>query len=87
MQDNKSARKRHRQNIKHRVENKAYKSQVKTAKRKFLGAIEEKNKENAGMFFIELERIIDKAAQKGVFHKNTAARKKSRMQKLLNTIS
>ena len=79
-----SAGKRHRQNQKHKLRNRIYKSSVKTIKNRFLAAVKAEDKDLAGSAFREFSKAVDTAQGRGVFHKNTAARKKSRMHKVLN---
>ena len=62
--------------------NRHVKSTVRSAVRKFHSAL--KNDENAEQQLRLAIGRIDKAASKGVLHRNTAARKKSRLTKLLN---
>ncbi len=81
-----SAEKRQRQNLKRRLRNRASRSGVRTAQRKFQLAVKKDNLEDAQKAFNEAERLIDRVARKGVFHKNTAARTKARMQKKLNAL-
>lgn len=69
-----------------RLRNRSIKTMVKTAKKKFENAVSGKDKEKASSLFISYSSVVDKAMQRGVFHKNNAARKKSRMNKLLNTL-
>ncbi|MBN1647225.1 MAG: 30S ribosomal protein S20 [Spirochaetales bacterium] len=80
------AGKRHRQNIAHRLRNREYKSSVKTAKGRFLDAIKAEDKELASEKFKAFAKEVDTAQGRGIYHKNTAARKKSRMHKLLNAM-
>lgn len=82
-----SADKRHRQSEKRRMRNRMVKSSVHTAKRKFYAAADGKDKEKAQEAFATVVKLIDSAERKGVFHKNAAARKKSRMHKVLNGMS
>jgi small subunit ribosomal protein S20 len=82
-----SAEKRHKQSEKRNIRNRAAKSQIKTAKKKFTEAVDTKESENAEKSFRFIEKLIDTAARKGILHKNTAARKKSRMQKALNKVN
>ena len=70
-----SAGKRHRQNQKHKLRNRIYKSTVKTVKTKFLAAVKAEDKDLAGSAFREFSKAVDTAQGRGVFHKNTAARK------------
>jgi small subunit ribosomal protein S20 len=64
--------------------NKARKSMVKTAIRKFEALMAEGNIEGARAQFKEAVKEIDMAVTKGTLHKNTAARKKSRLAQMLN---
>ena len=82
-----SAAKRQRQNEAHRLRNRKVRSEVRTGIRKFLEAVEAKNKESAGAAYISCQKLIDSAARKGVYHKNTAARKKSRLSAKLGALA
>jgi len=75
----KSAIKRARQNQKRNLRNRMWKSRIKTYKNKLEKAIQEKNAELIDQFMREYKSVIDKAALRGVIHKNTASRKKKRM--------
>ncbi len=66
--------------------NKAIKSSVKTAIKKVEAAVAEKNAEAAKAALLEATSVIDKAATKGVYHKNNASRKVSRLAKAVNSI-
>lgn len=81
-----SAEKRQRQNVKRRLRNRAARSGVRTVQRKFQLAVKNNNLEEAQEAFAKAERLIDRVSRKGLFHKNTAARTKSRMQKKLNAL-
>jgi len=81
-----SAEKRQRQNLKRRMRNRGARSGVRTAQRKFQLAVKKNNLEEAQKAFADAERLIDRVSRKGVFHKNMAARTKSRMQKKLNAL-
>jgi len=83
MANTRSALKRIRQNEKRRLRNKAVKSRMRTAIRKFLQIINEGDLERAQA---ELNRVyseIDRAARKGVIHPNQAARRKQRLARRL----
>ena len=67
--------------------NKAIKSSVKTAVKKVRVAIEAQDKEAAKAALLNATTVIDKAASKGVYHKNTASRKVSRLAKAVNEIA
>lgn len=66
------------------LRNKMVKSSVKTAVKKFEVAVDNGNFEEAKALLKEVSAIIDRAAAKGVIHKNTASRKKSRLALRLN---
>lgn len=82
-----SAAKRHRQSQKRRLRNRAVRSKVHTETRKFSEAFEQNDKKAAVEHFDAVKRLIDSAVGKGVVHKNTAARTKSRLRKKLNSLS
>ncbi|GDY31451.1 30S ribosomal protein S20 [Gandjariella thermophila] len=82
----KSQIKRIRTNEKNRLRNKSVKSSVKTAIRRFREAAEAGDKEKALDLMREAGRKLDKAASKGVIHKNQAANKKSAMAKRANQL-
>jgi small subunit ribosomal protein S20 len=77
----KSQIKRNRQNEKARLRNKAVKSSLKTAVRKFREAAEQGNVEEAAVLMRAASRQLDKAVSKGVIHKNQAANRKSAIAK------
>jgi small subunit ribosomal protein S20 len=82
----KSQIKRNRQNEKRRLRNKSVKSSLKTAIRKFHEAAEAGDTEKATVLMREATRKLDKAASKGVIHKNQAANKKSALARALHKI-
>jgi small subunit ribosomal protein S20 len=79
----KSQIKRIKTNEKARLRNKSVKSALKTAVRKFREAAESVDVETATTAMRAASRQLDKAASKGVIHKNAAARRKSRLIKRL----
>lgn len=81
-----SAKKRLRQNIKHRLRNRQVKSALRTQIRKLREAIKEGNIKAAEEQVIITVKKIDKSCAKGVLHKNTASRMKSRLVKSLNKL-
>jgi len=83
---NLSAEKRMRQDEKRRIRNKGVKSAIRTAAKKVVTASEEKDTAAAKEALLDMIKRIDTAAGKGIVKKNTAARKKSRMQKLVNRL-
>lgn len=82
-----SAAKRHKQSENRRIRNRAAKSRVKTVTKSFMTAVKSGDKEAAEVKFKEMTKLMDTASGKGVYHRNTVARKKSRMNKLLNSLS
>ena len=75
----KSQIKRNRQNEAARVRNKAVKSELKTAVRHFREAADAGDTQTATTLLRSASRLLDKAASKGVIHKNQAANRKSAM--------
>ncbi|MCI8282283.1 MAG: 30S ribosomal protein S20 [Lachnospiraceae bacterium] len=67
--------------------NKAIKSKVKTSIKKVDAAVAAKDKEAAKAALVAATAEIDKATSKGVFHKNTASRKVSRLSRAVNGIA
>ncbi len=82
----KSAKKRILVNRTKAERNKAIKSGVKTAVKKVEAAAAVNDKEAAAAALLNATSVIDKAATKGVYHKNTASRKVSRLAKIVNNI-
>jgi small subunit ribosomal protein S20 len=82
----KSAIKRNKQNEKRRVRNRVYRGMARTFVSRARKSIEEKDAEAAKSATLEAISALDKAAQKGVIHKNNAARRKSRLMKKLATL-
>ena len=82
----KSAKKRILVNRTRAERNKAIKSAVKTSIKKVDAAVANKDKDAANSALLETISVIDKAASKGVYHKNTASRKVSRLSKAVNAI-
>ncbi len=76
----KSQIKRNRQTIKRQARNKAVRSELRTRTKRAIGAIEG-NAEYADEALRLAIKRIDKAAAKGVIHKNQAANRKSRLMK------
>ena len=77
----KSQIKRNKQNEKARQRNKAVKSELKTSVRKFREAADAGNVEEANEALRAAAIKLDKAASKGVIHKNQAANRKSAIAK------
>lgn len=81
----KSAIKRNKQNEKRRVRNRVYRGVARTYVARARVAISGKDGDAAKDATLAAISALDKAAQKGVIHKNNAARRKSRLMKLLAT--
>jgi small subunit ribosomal protein S20 len=82
----KQQKKRILTNEKARQRNKAVKSSLKTAVRRFNAAAETRDSEQAATLAREAGRKLDKAASKGVIHKNQAANRKSAIAKRAATL-
>ena len=82
----KSQIKRNKQNEKRHERNKAVKSGLKTAVRKFCEAAEAGEKDTAVKLGQDAAKKLDKAASKGVIHKNQAANRKSAIAKKAATL-
>ncbi|MHC4063617.1 MAG: 30S ribosomal protein S20 [Planctomycetota bacterium] len=82
-----SAEKRIRQNVARRARNRARKGVVKTQIRKFTDAVRARDVDQAQAEFRGVVKKLDQTAAKGTLHKNTVARKKSRLAKQLNKLT
>ena len=80
----KSAEKRMRQNVVRREVNRRRRSQMRTEIKRFRQLLSEKKIDDARGMLREVHAVIDRSAQKGIIHSNTAARYKSRLTKHLN---
>jgi small subunit ribosomal protein S20 len=76
---NKSALKANRQNIKRREHNRALRSQLRTGLKAIRKSLDDKNVEGAKTALRRLQSLVDKMATKGIIHRNTASRYKSRL--------
>jgi len=92
MANNKSAEKRILTNERNRLQNRFYKSSVRTVTKKFLKNLENyklspnpEAKEELKEILSSVYSLIDKATKKNVFHKNTAARKKAQLASYLKS--
>jgi small subunit ribosomal protein S20 len=83
----KSAMKRIRQNEKRRTRNAAVRSTVRTALKGARAEIEGGQVDQAREALQRTIQVLDKAVTKGVIHRNTAARKKSRLARQLNALA
>lgn len=82
----KSAKKRLRQNIKRNLRNRSCRSALKTKIKGFLGIAKEGKAQAAEEELRLTVKTIDQAVSKGILHKKTANRKKSRFARKLNQI-
>jgi len=74
-----SAKKRARQAEKHRLQNTSFRSMFRTYLKRIVVAIEKGDKDKASSAYKEAVPMIDRMANKGLIHKNKAARHKSRL--------
>jgi small subunit ribosomal protein S20 len=77
------ARKRIRQNEKRRIHNKAKSSAMKTYMKRLADAVRGGDRSAAEKVLVETCKHIDKAAKTNVIHKNTAARRKGQLMRLV----
>jgi len=75
----KSAIKRNKQNEKRRLRNRVYRGRARTFVKRAHLAVSGQNLDEARQATLEAISALDKAAEKGVLHKNNAARRKSRL--------
>jgi small subunit ribosomal protein S20 len=83
----KSQKKRNRTNEKARLRNRAIRSELKTATRAVHDAVAAGDAELAQAKARAANRLLDKAASKGVIHKNQAANRKSGVAKLAGSVT
>ncbi len=86
MARNASAMKYHKQSEKRRLANKARKSTIRTFTKKAVAAAEGGDGTTAAKFEKVVQSLVDKAAKGSTLHKNTAARRKSRLAKRLRAL-
>ena len=82
----KSAKKRVLTAEKNRLRNTAFKTSIKTAVKKVLELAKAEDKEALNTAMSKVYQLCDKAVSKGILHKNTAARKKSRLTIAVNKL-
>lgn len=87
MANHKSAEKRVRQNAKRNEINRSNRSQLRTSIKKLRAAVAGSDKNASNELLIPTVSLIDKAVNKGIIHKNTAARYKSRLTKHVNELA
>jgi small subunit ribosomal protein S20 len=76
---NKSALKANRQNIKRRAHNRELRAKLRTGLKGIRKNLDAKDVEGAKKGLQSLQSLVDKMATKGIIHKNTASRYKSRL--------
>ncbi len=79
MANSAQARKRARQSVKQRAHNASLRTAFRTAVKKVLKAVDAGDKAAAQAVYKDSVKVIDRIADKGVYHKNKAARHKSRL--------
>lgn len=84
MANTKSALKRIRQSEKRRLRNRQVRSETRTYIKRARAQIEAGELEEAQKTVAQAIRALDKAAQKGILHRNNTARRKSRLMRKLN---
>jgi small subunit ribosomal protein S20 len=83
---NLSAEKRARQSVKRNLHNRNVESGVKTVLKKVETAVTSGNRDDAGKALLQAIKALNKAASKGVVHRNTASRNISRLTKKVNAV-
>jgi len=83
---NLSAEKRARQSVKRNLRNRSVESGVKTVLKKVETAVTSGNRDDAGKALLQAVKALNKAASKGVVHRNTASRNISRLTKKVNAV-
>jgi len=87
MANHKSAEKRVRQNTKRNEINRSNRSKLRTQIKKLRSALAATDKKTSGELLNPTVSLIDKAVNKGLIHKNTAARYKSRLTKHVSELA
>lgn len=87
MPNHKSAKKRVRQNEKRRVNNRSHRTRLRTAIKKMRVALTAGDADTTQTLLPTTVSMIDKAIQKGVLHRNAAARYKSRLTMHVNDLA
>jgi len=85
--NHKSALKRARQNEVKRINNKGYKTRVKKAVKEVRTALSDNSVDQAKKSFVKTVSIVQKAASKGIIHRNQASRKISRLATQINQLT
>lgn len=86
MAKSKTPAKRVRRAEANRLRNKSYKSRLKTAINKYESLLAAADTEAAQGSLLQVTSLIDRSVNKGIMHKNTAARKKSALTRKYNAL-
>jgi len=86
MADHKSAAKKARRDAEARLRNRSNRSTLKSALKKFMAVVEAGSKTEAANQLPGIMGVVDKAAKKGILHKNAADRHKSRLTLKVNAL-
>ena len=87
MANSPQARKRARQAIKRRARNASHRSQVRTSIKKVVSAVDAGDADAASTALADAIPVIDRMADKGIMHRNKAARHKSRLTSKVNSLA
>ncbi|MFO7876129.1 MAG: 30S ribosomal protein S20 [Desulfovermiculus sp.] len=87
MANTKQALKRHRQSLKARARNRVVKSHVKNAVKAVRSAVQTNDQDQAREALQKASSVLDKAAGKGVIHRNNAQRRVARLSKAVNKMA
>ena len=87
MANSSSAKKRVRQTAKRRLHNMSIRSEARTHIKNVIKAIEAGDKNEALSLFNKMIPVVDKVANKGIFHKNKIARHKSRLNNKIKAMA
>ncbi|QEY26718.1 30S ribosomal protein S20 [Neisseria zalophi] len=87
MANSAQARKRARQSVKQRAHNASQRTAFRSAVKKVLKVVETGDKAAAQAVYQEAVKVIDRLADKGVYHKNKAARHKSRLSAKIKALA
>lgn len=82
-----SAKKRARQAVKARARNAGQRSMIRTTIKKVVKAVDAKDKTAALNAYAEMVPVLDRYANRGMIHKNKAARHKSRLTARINALA
>ena len=87
MPNHKSAEKRDRQNARRNEVNTANRTRLRTTIKRLRAALDAGNAQEAQQLLSQTVSVIDKSVQKGVLHRNTAARHKARLTSHVNELA